>query len=233
MKHANRHKDMLIRVAEALGPKLCKEMAFVGGCTTGLLLTDDFTLEQVRHTDDVDLIVHLIGYPSYIQLQEQLREKGFRDRMDNNDPICAMSLGELRVDFMPDDEAVLTFTNRWYKAALQSADDYALTNDINIKLVKPVFFVATKLEAYLGRGNNDPLSSRDIEDLLNLFDGRPELLAEIEQADLDLRHYIATEIGNLLADNNFEYSVQSCAQNDRDRETLIFERLEHVAQETY
>ena len=31
---------MLQRVADALGTELLQEMAFVGGCTTGLLITD-------------------------------------------------------------------------------------------------------------------------------------------------------------------------------------------------
>lgn len=70
-------QDMLERVATALGPELCQQMTFVGGCTTGLLLTDEFTLEQVRHTDDVDLIVHTLGYVGFAQLQEQLKTHGF------------------------------------------------------------------------------------------------------------------------------------------------------------
>ena len=34
-------QKMLEQVAKALGPELCQQMTFVGGCTTGLLLTDD------------------------------------------------------------------------------------------------------------------------------------------------------------------------------------------------
>lgn len=56
-------RAMLRQVAEALGEELREQVAFVGGCTTGLLLTDAFTREQVRSTDDVDLIVHVISHP--------------------------------------------------------------------------------------------------------------------------------------------------------------------------
>lgn len=219
---------MLIEVAEALGSELCKQVAFVGGCTTGLFLTDDFTLEQVRATGDVDVIVGVVDTASFARLQAQLRELGFQDGLDNDDPICAMRLGSLRVDFMPDDEKILGFSNRWYKGALSSADDYQLTDKITIRLIKPVFFVATKLEAYLGRGGNNPLASRDLEDLLNLFDGRSVLLTEIEQAESDLRQFIAAEVKKLLGSNDFEYAVQACAMGDSDREALIFERLEQV-----
>lgn len=189
------------------------------------MITDDFTKEQIRHTDDVDLIVNILGYSPYVTLLAELRDRGFRENPDNDDPICAMRLGELRVDFMPDDESILGFTNRWYKDALKTADNYQLSDKIEIKLVKPVYFIATKLEAYLGRGNNDPVSSRDIEDLLTLFDGRPALLDEISQSTPKLNNYIADQIILLLKDSNFAYAVQSAALNDQQREQLIFERL--------
>lgn len=55
-------KGMIETVARALGDDLLKEVAFVGGSTTGLLITDEFTREEVRYTDDVDLIVNVVGY---------------------------------------------------------------------------------------------------------------------------------------------------------------------------
>ena len=63
---------MLENVAKALGPELCQQMTFVGGCTTGLLLTDEYSMEQVRYTDDVDLIVHTMGYLGFHSLQKKL-----------------------------------------------------------------------------------------------------------------------------------------------------------------
>ena len=73
MKTINLQKQMLTKVAEALGEQLIQEVVFVGGCTTGLLITDDFTKEQIRYTDDVDLIVDVVGYPAWTSLQDQLR----------------------------------------------------------------------------------------------------------------------------------------------------------------
>jgi predicted nucleotidyltransferase len=231
VSNANRHVEMLTMVAKTLGPELCQQVAFVGGCTTSLFLTDEFTREQVRHTEDVDVIVSLVGVASFARLQALLRDLGFQDSQDKDDPICAMKLGSLRVDFMPDDEKILGFSNRWYQDAWSSAEDYVLETEVTIRLIKPVYFVATKLEAYLGRGDNDPLGSRDIEDFLNLFDGRPGLLAEIEQSDPKLRKFIAIEIQKLLEDQNFAYAVQACALGDGGREALIFQRLEKAAQD--
>ena len=95
---------MLRQVAEAPGAELRDQVAFVGGCTTGLLLTDAFTREQVRSTDDVDLIISVMTYAHLYRFKEVLKAKGFREpsSMDEEMPICAMKLGELRVDLMPD-----------------------------------------------------------------------------------------------------------------------------------
>lgn len=80
---------MLETVAKALGDDLRGRLVFVGGCTTALLITDEITLEGVRATDDVDLIVDLVGYAQWAQLQEQLRQKGFAESPEDN-VICRM-----------------------------------------------------------------------------------------------------------------------------------------------
>jgi len=154
---------MLENVARALGPDLCQQMTFVGGGTTGLLLTDEYTKEQVRYTNDVDHIVHAMGYLGFHSLQKELQDHGFSigiTESGETQPICAMRLVNLRVDFMPEDEDVLGFTNNWYKAAMQTAASYSLTREVTIRLVTPVYFLAIKLEAFKGRGNDDVLGSR-------------------------------------------------------------------------
>ncbi|TGT39399.1 hypothetical protein EN810_35520, partial [Mesorhizobium sp. M8A.F.Ca.ET.167.01.1.1] len=92
---------MLQTVAEALGDELRDRLVFVGGCTTALFITDEVTLEDVRATDDVDLIVDLAGYGEWAHLQEDLRERGFTESQGDT-VICRMRLGELKVDFMQD-----------------------------------------------------------------------------------------------------------------------------------
>lgn len=66
---------MLQRVADALGPGLLQDMAFVGGCTTGLLITDPVSREAVRFTDDVDLIVHVMGQATGTACSRNLRAR--------------------------------------------------------------------------------------------------------------------------------------------------------------
>ena len=226
-------KQMVGSVAEALGPELRAEVAFVGGCTTAFLLTDEFVLEQVRHTEDVDLIVHVMGHPGFHALQQALRAKGFKDMPldpSGNAPVCAMQLGDLRVDFMPDDPQVLGFSNRWYGEALKTATNHDFSENFSIRLVSPPYFLATKLEAYKGRGKGDTLASHDIEDLLMLIDGRDSLIDEVSAAPEELRDYLAEEFSHLLKDANFEYAVSSQAKGNSEREEILFERIEALAQ---
>lgn len=222
------HKEMIRVVAEALGPDLLQQVAFVGGATTSLLITDDFSREQVRHTKDVDLIVNVITYADWNQLQVQLKEKGFREMPTGDHPICAFQLAELRVDFMPHSD-LLGFSNRWYADAHKTAEPHQLTEKVTIPLVTPPYFIATKIEAFKGRGNNDPLGSQDIEDILNLFNGRPSLLDEIRQAPRPLRTYIATEIAELLKNTGMAHAIEGSTQGQRELTDYLYELLETTA----
>lgn len=218
-------EDMLVLVANALGDELLQQVVFVGGCTTGLLVTDTVTQESIRYTEDVDLITRVMGYPQWASFQQQLITRGFTYSPED-DVICRMRLGALKVDFMPDDESILGFSNRWYSDALEQSQPTKLSNGSTIRLISPCYFVATKLEAYLGRGNDDPLSSHDIEDLLNIVDGREALLVELTQASRDLKSYVAEQTKSLLANSDFDYAVQAAAGNNIEREKIIFTRLE-------
>ncbi len=219
---------MLERVAKALGSDLRERLVFVGGCTTALFITDQIALEGVRATDDVDLIVDLAGYAAWADLQAQLREKGFSESPDDN-VICRMRLGELKVDFMPDDERILGFSNRWYSKGIKSATKYALTDSLEIKLLTPALFVATKLEAYQGRGVGDLLMSRDMEDILLVVDGREELLADIQSVDEDIRSYIAEQFGSIRTHNNFEHFLTGNIQGPEGRADIVRERLTAIS----
>lgn len=228
MSRYNTHREMILLVANALGADLLPQVVFVGGCTTGLLITDEMTKESVRYTDDVDLIVNVLGYTGWHRFSKQLQARGFEVSMED-EVNCRFRLEGLQVDFMPDDNSVLGFSNRWYKAALQTAQPYKLTDNLTIRLITPVYFLATKFEAFKGRGEADLLISRDIEDILNIVDGRAELITELGSAADDVKACLMDEFAQLLTSPDIAYVVQSTAGGDLGREQLIFERMETIA----
>lgn len=219
-------KAMLEAVARALGEDLLDQVVFVGGCTTGLLLTDNVVLNQVRHTDDVDLVVQVLGKAQYYSLQKRLSEKGFKP--DPEGPICAMRFNDLRVDLMPDNSEILGFSNRWYPESIATASEYVLTEELSIRILRPDLFVATKLEAWKGRGGNDVLGSRDLEDLLTLIDGRPEITAEVNASSMELKDYISREVCKLTSHPQFDYAIQSNCQGGAQRLAAMRDRINRL-----
>lgn len=220
--------EMLQRVAETLGEELRERLVFVGGCTTALFITDEVTLEDVRATDDVDLIVDLTGYGAWAQLQDELRQKGFAESQEDN-VICRMRLGDLKLDFMPDDPAILGFSNRWYAKGIETAVTTTLTENLEIKRLAPPLFVATKLEAFLGRGHGDLLGSHDLEDILILIDGREEIVAEIQAADADVRQFILEQFTALLEEDDFDHFIEGNIQGPEGRVDIVRRRFEAIA----
>lgn len=220
--------EMLQRVAETLGEELRERLVFVGGCTTALFITDEVTLEDVRATDDVDLIVDLTGYGAWAQLQDELRQKGFAESQEDN-VICRMRLGDLKLDFMPDDPAILGFSNRWYAKGIETAVTTTLTENLEIKRLAPPLFVATKLEAFLGRGHGDLLGSHDLEDILILIDGREEIVAEIQAADADVRQFILEQFTALLEEDDFDHFIEGNIRGPEGRVDIVRRRFEAIA----
>lgn len=218
--------QMLEAVADALGAELRQQVAFVGGCTTVLLITDEYTQESIRGTDDVDLVIHLTSTAAWYRLEETLKTKGFKNTGQDT-VTCRLRLGALKVDFMPTDEKILGFSNTWFVGGLENAIDYTLPNGTPIKVFAAPWFLAAKLQAYLGRGKGDLLMSNDIEDIIALLDGREELIAVTKHAPIELRRFVGEELSSLLRLTAFQDVIQSTAQ-DPDRETLIYERLDRL-----
>ncbi len=224
-------KDMLKQVAIALQEDLREEMTFVGGCVVGLLITDELVKEGVRATEDVDLIINAITWIETEKLKEVLRARGFKDpRPDDDMPICSMRLGILRVDFMPIGGDALGFGSQWYEPAMKTASRYELEPALSINLVDPVYFLATKLEAYLGRGQGDASGSRDIEDVVNLVDGREELVQEVKSSGYGLRQYISKQVDALLQDDRFKFVIESqgYSSGGEGRADIIHDRFEEI-----
>lgn len=188
--------------AVALLEPLLDELVFVGGCATGLLVTDT-AAGGIRPTKDVDAIVRVGSYAEYAAISDQMRALGFVEDSRPGAPICRFRHHDLIVvDLMPTAASILGFTNRWYVAAVTSAQTISIAGH-RVKLVDPVHFVATKLEAFHGRGWGDFGASHDLEDIMMIVDGRPELIEEIERSESGVRTYVATEINRLLENRDF------------------------------
>lgn len=188
-------------IAAVLGP-LCEQVIFVGGCTVGLLITDP-AAAPVRVTYDVDLVASVQALRAYHEMEKEFTKLGFKRDVSSDAPICRWRYRGLEVDLMPTDPGILGFSNRWYPLAAASADRFRLPSGAVIRLITAPVFIATKFEAYKDRGASDPLASHDLEDIINVIDGRPTLLEEISVSGTELRDYLREQCRALLATTHF------------------------------
>lgn len=166
--------------------ELTEQLVFVGGATTVLFITDP-AVTNIRPTKDVDVIVEVASYTKYARLEALLREKGFNQRIRSDEPICRWNVGAVIVDFMPTDTKILGFSNRWYPEVINNYTLQVMPSGKSIKVVTPPYFLGTKIDAYLGRGGGDFIMSHDIEDIVTVIDGRPELPREVRDAPKKLK----------------------------------------------
>ncbi len=187
-------------IATALGDPLPK-VTFVGGSTT-VLLVDEVGRYGVRKTEDVDVIIDVVSLVEYQRISERLRNLGFRE--DVNGPICRWlidtDIGNLKLDVMPTDERILGFSNRWYRAAIDHSMNVSLSNGVVIQVVSPAYFLATKFEAFAGRGDGD-FFSHDLEDIVFVMENRSGLIDELSECPHELQFYLSAQAQLLLCDD--------------------------------
>jgi hypothetical protein len=97
----------------------------------------------------------------------------------------------------------------------------------------PPLFLATKLEAFRTRGQGDFLASHDIEDIVPVVDGRPELVGKVHASAPEVRAYIAAAIGGFLQSVDFVQSLTGHVPSDdasQARVPLIREHLRRLSQ---
>jgi hypothetical protein len=236
--HNNPNHDFLLSAVQKLEP-LLDRLAFVGGCATGLLVSDP-AAAPVRVTIDIDVIVELTSdlgsapsasYAELVKLEEHLRQLGFRESQEEDAPRCRWLSGKVVLDVMPTDPAVLGFSNRWYRPALENAQ-WATVGEFRIRLITSPYFLATKLEAFHGRGSNDLRMSHDLEDIISVIDGRAELVDEISASPPELRQYLGAEFQALLSDPAFSDALPGHLLPDaasQERAPTIIARMRQIA----
>lgn len=224
----NPNAILLLSAVEKLVP-LLDRIVFVGGCASGLLLTDPGAA-PVRPTIDVDAIVQIASYDELMILERRLRQLGFEQPHVEGTPLCRWIHDDVILDLMPTDSTILGFSNRWYPQALEDAETVEV-GGYQIQLISAPYFLATKLEAFHGRGQFDYRMSRDMEDIVTVLDGRPEIVAEVERcADL-LQQYLKNEFARLLLERDFLEALPGHLLPDQvsqQRLRIVLERIRQI-----
>jgi hypothetical protein len=222
---------MLDVVAERLGAELCDSLVFVGGAVAGLLITDP-AQPAIRPTEDVDLLAQVVARQEYYLLEGRLRARGFQQDMRPDAPICRWVVAGVTVDVMPTLPDVLGFSNRWYPLTTTTAWAATLPSGRVIRVISAAAFLATKLEAFAGRGRGDHLFSHDLGDVISVVDGRESLISELGLCHAELRAGVAASVASLLATRSFLDSLPGHLPGDaasQERLPDLLSKLKHIA----
>jgi hypothetical protein len=217
--------SLLERAAAQLGEALLEQLVFVGGAVAGVLITNP-AMPEIRPTQDVDVICRVIARSDYHQLGSQLRQRGFQEDCRPGAPLCRWCMEDLVLDLMPTQGEILGFSNRWYPLALDTAELHGLPSGRSIRIVTAPVFLATKLEAFRGRGQGDFLFSHDLEDLMAVVDGRASLLEECRLSPPELRQDLAAQFLELLKTSAFLEALPAFLPPDQASQQRLPDLLE-------
>lgn len=196
----------LVLVARELQRLALADLVFVGGAVVGLYLTDPGAGEP-RVTLDVDVVVDVTHLRAFYGVEERLRTAGHDP--DPDGPVGRWRIHGVPVDLIPVSSAVLGFTNRWYRLLVDTATLVPIAPGLEVRVATPGMFIAAKLEAYLGRGAEDPVMSQDLTDIVLLVSGRTSILEEVRHIPADARSFVQQALAGLLADPEFAFVVHA------------------------
>jgi hypothetical protein len=216
-------------VAKGFGD-LVKDIVFIGGAVAELY-ADLPVPEEIRTTEDVDVVVKIVSRIEFNKFEENLRQLGFKNDISQGAPICRWIYNGIKVDVMPMDGSVLGFGNIWYEEGFSKKEQITLPNNIDIFIFPLMIYMASKMEAVKDRGLSDLRISHDFEDIVYLFDNCSKIIEKYVAADENIRLYLAKEFSNLMQQPVFKEAVLYALPygSQEDRVTEILDKIEYIS----
>ena len=219
------NKEALYKAANLL-QDLNNDFVYVGGRIVGLLITDVLE-DDLRPTFDIDVAVEITGILAHYELEKKLRTLGFKPEGTVN---CRYLHGDTIIDVMHTDGKLQGLNTSWYQDGFNHAIMVNLKKDKSIKILNSVYFIASKLEAFNDRSyqKKDYWDCKDLEDIINVLNGRPELTDEIAASEKKVKHYIVSFIKELINNPKWFDAIKAIARQERSR-IIVLNALKKIA----
>lgn len=167
-----------------------------------------------------------------VNVEQALRAKGFVHDTLIGAPACRWKFRGATVDILSPNKEIMGFTSRWYKEAMGNA----LIKDlggISVKIFTLPYFLATKIEAFNGRGNSDFIGSHDMEDIVTIIDLAEQDLLEgvLKSHGENIVQHLVGEFTRLMGNRDFVDSIHghiSDRENLDSRVDTVKSRLENL-----
>ena len=196
MKNATINRGIIKKVALALG-ELNEQAIYVGGATVGLYIHDP-AADDVRPTKDVDISLSIATLTELENIREDLNKKGFIQSAEDT-VICRFRYEDVSVDVMNTRAIGWAPANPWFEPGFLKKEKLEVEGQ-TIYVLPLAYFLATKFEAYNNRGQNEPRTSHDFEDIVYVLDNRTDIAEVLLSAPSDVRPFLKNEFELLLQD---------------------------------
>ncbi len=186
----------------------------------------------MRPTLDVDCVVDVTTASDYYAVVARLRGLGFKDCSDEGAPLCRLVYAGIRVDVVAVAETAVGPSNRWYPEAVSQAVRYQVADDLSVLAITPIYFLATKFEAFRGRGGGDFRTSHDLEDILSVLGGMRELRDDVATESTSVALAIRAELVALAPARKFIDAIPGHFHGDEEgqrRAALMIDWVERLS----
>ena len=102
--------------------------------------------------------------------------------------------------------------------------------DTKIRILSAPYFLATKIEAFNGRGGDDPRQSHDFEDLIYIIDNRLDIVSEIAKSDYKVKDFLKTELTKIINDPYAEDNISAHLDylNASERLEIVLQKINDI-----
>ncbi|MBA3899507.1 MAG: hypothetical protein H0X62_04725 [Bacteroidetes bacterium] len=202
-------------------------MIYVGGATVGLYINDP-AADDVRPTKDVDISLSIASIGELEQIRQELIKKGFKQTAEDA-VICRFRYDDVKVDVMNTKAIGWAPANPWFEPGFLSRERIDIDGQ-TIQITPLPYFLAAKFAAYNSRGNNEPRTSHDFEDIVYILDNRTDLVEVLVDSQADVKAFLNDEFSKILKEPVMQEAISgNLFYETRDeRMSMIMEKLKAI-----
>lgn len=218
--------EAIKKIASALN-ELNEQVIYVGGAVVSLYINDP-AADDVRPTKDVDISLSVASLGELEEMRLKLIARGFMQSIEDN-VICRFRYEEVKVDVMNTQSIDWAPANPWFYAGFLKRQ-LMKAGDKEIYILPLQYFLATKFTAYNNRGNNNPVTSHDFEDIIYILDNRIDIAEELNKMPNDVEPFLKEEFKKILSDKAKQEAIEgNLSYSNRDnRFKKIIESLQQI-----
>lgn len=226
MIYAGINRSIIKKIAHAL-EELNDQVIYVGGAAVGLYINDP-AAGDVRPTKDVDISLSLATVGELEHVRTALQKKGFIQTADD-DIICRFRYDDVKIDIMNTTAIGWAPANPWFAPGFAERETIAIEGQ-RISILPLPYFLASKFSAYRDRGNQEPRTSHDFEDIVYVIDNRTDIAEQILAASNNVTTFLKAEFEDILNDPLKKEAVFSnlSYETRQERFDLIMDTLRSI-----